>query len=290
MAKAAPAKDKFHRLTDLFTPGQQLVVGDMVIWIARLNSFERAEVNKDASAGRAKRLHLLRTDDEEMIRLESAMTDYSREEIIAALVNAAGNENYLKATDDLRTDKDWREKLEVLERGDALLRDQVEIDEEQTKRIGELNVEYMEEVAKRQRLFDEDTRQEVEGLSDEELREKYRDTYRSMLGSTAWVEEAQISEIYYAMRDCNADPGNPTEHATCNHAKRFLTSRGDVRRLPDEIFDDVRRILRELSIPARDAGNSAAPQSSSASSERPAEAEESTPSTPKETSPEPATN
>ena len=292
MSNKSKTKDKFHRLTDLFARGQQLVLfeAEMVVWVARLNAFERAEVNKDASAGRAKRLHLLRTDDEELMMLESAITDYSRDDIIASLVNAAGNENFVKAVDDIRADKEWREKLEVIERGRSLAQDQVTPDQEELNRLGELYGSYQEEVGRRQARFDNETRAELNELDDEALREKYRDTYKSMLASTAWIEEQQVSEIFYALRECEADPGNPTDHTKCDHSKRFLESRADVRQLPDEVYDNVRRIIQELSIPAREAGNSAAPQSSSASSERPAEAEESTPSIPEETSPKPPTN
>ena len=278
---------KFYRVTDLFTRGKELVIGTgddaMVLWIARLNSFERSEAQKDGSAARAKRLTLLREGDEEAQIIENHLAEHTQEDLVEALIGIKSNENYVRALDDIRTDKEWREKIEVLERGNDLIRDEIEPDGKEIARISELNVEYMEEIDRRQNQYEDQQRAEYENMDRDELAEEYRVGVKGVLGSNAFLEEMRISEMYYAVRDCNSPVGPPFNHDRCDHSVRLIPSRADVRRMPDMVITAIRDMLMELNMPLREAGNSAAPRSSSASSERQDVAEESTVSTPSET-------
>lgn len=146
--------------------------------------------------------------------------------------------------------------------------------------MAELNLAYMNEVDKRQKQYDAEVRAEYEMLDQEELAQKYREGIKGVLGSNAYLEESRISEIFYAVRDCQSPVTPPFQHEDCDHSQRLIPTRADVRRLPDMIITAVRDVLTELNMPLREAGNSAAPRSSSASSERQDAAEESTVSTP----------
>ena len=277
---------KFYRLTDLFTRGKPVVIGTpgydaMVVWVTHLNAFERSEVQKDGAAGRAKRLHLMRPEDDEMVIVEQTIIESDRTSLIDQLVRNKANDNYMKALDEIRTDKEWREKIEALERGDQLLKDQGDaVDDQEVTRLAELNSAYLDELNRIQAMFDEETRAETENLTDEEVREAFRDSVRTFMATSAWLEEARISEIYYALRECNADPHEPHIHTSCDHSVKLCPTRADVRALPDLVINAVRDAINELTVPLRDAGNSDAPRSSSASSERQDVAEESTLSTP----------
>ena len=276
---------KFYRLTDLFTRGTEIVIGEgedaMVLWVAHLNSFDRAEVQKDGAAARARRLHTLRPTDNEMVIIEQTLAESTRDQLIDQLLRNKSNDHYVKAYDDIRTDKVWREKIDALERGDEQLRDQGDAaDEQEIERLSELNTEYLEEMSRRQAQFKDESRAELENLEDEEIKDAFRESIRQHMASLAWMDESRISEIFYSLRECNSPVGPPFDHSSCDHSVRLCPTRADVRRLPDVVVDRARDAIIALSVPIRDAGNSAAPRSSSASSERQDVAEESTVSTP----------
>ena len=99
------------------------------------------------------------------------------------------------------------------------------------------------------------------------------------------MEERRVTELYYAIRVCEASrDGMAYDHTRCDHRQRALDSRDQVRSLPEQVLVKVIEALDQLNVPQREAGNSDAPVSSSASSEQPNVPEASTPSTQEETS------
>lgn len=284
-------KSKFKRVTDLFNVGVELVLeehgdeGPVLVWVNKLNSFEQEEARKDGAVGRAQVIMRLEDpDSEEMSVFDSAMVGRDKEAFVRALLGLKRNELYVKALDDIRAIPEWTEKMEVLERGDALLADRGrDADPGEVERLGKLNGEY---VAKIQDIVDElegIERQDLENFDLAELQEKYREEYRESAATQGFLTEFRTTEVFYALRDCHASTKGENgrwDHTSCDHRVRLLDARSDVRELPEALIGLVRQAIQDLNMTPRDAGNSAAPTSSSASSEQPSAAEASTPSTP----------
>ena len=99
----------------------------------------------------------------------------------------------------------------------------------------------------------------------------------------AFSTEYTVTEIFYALRDCQAtESGNGWNHERCTHA-RLCQSREEVHDLPDELVSMVNRALADMAMSAEDAGNSDAPTTSSESSGPQKQQEDSTPSTDNQT-------
>lgn len=278
---------KLRRVQELFETGAIATVAadDEVVpfWIAKPNSFERDEAHKDGRAARARRVLRYDRDEDEQTVVEAQMLELDRETIVASLIAAKGSEFYVKASNEIRTREDWRERLEVLDRGDALLNDRQEVDEADRELLVQVNREFMDEHAKLVDRFEREAREELVGLDEDALHAEYRRNYREMVGVQAFLEERRRTELYFAIRMCDAThDGEHWDHAKCNHRERFCEYRHNVDELPDPVLVACRTVFEALLMTPEDAGNSAAPLSSSASSERSSAEEESTPSSPAE--------
>ena len=285
--KALMADNLFYRVTDLFTRGKELVLEhegeSMVLWIARLNSFEQAEVQRDGNAARARTLSRLDDkDDEVMVVVEQNLKEFNRDEITGQVVLFKYNDHYVQARDDIYTEPAWREKIEAFSRGEALLNDQVEPDAQEQSRLEAMKADYYAELEKRSAQLGERYREELDAMTEKQVHKLYRDGVRELQGRNAWVEESHISQVFYATRVCKATPTD-LNHANCNHRQQLIPTRKDVRLLPDEVLTRIRDAIDELAIPLREAGNSDAPLNSSESSERQDDAEDSPQSTQKGT-------
>jgi hypothetical protein len=291
---------KFQRVTALFEVGTEVVLeddgpdGPVLVWVSKLNPFEQEEARKDGSVGRARAAMVL-TDplSPEMAVFEQALQNRTKKDVVQALVYAKQNQDYVRALDDIRALADWQDKLLVLERGDEQLADlDVPLDDEERTRLAALNQEYMGKINELVAKLQQERTDELEAMPEGEVFEAYKSEYRETTASQGFLTEYKISEMYYSLRDCEAKMGanGRWDHASCNnHRDRLCDSRGDIRLLPEGLIDLVTQAIRSLTMSPGEAGNSDAPASSSASSERPSEAAAgSTPSTPTETSPEQA--
>jgi hypothetical protein len=121
--------------------------------------------------------------------------------------------------------------------------------------------------------------------------EDFMEAWRNRVSLDAFMQEKRATELYAAMRVCDAseddryDLGDQRHwvHRSCDHRLRMLDARAAVKLLPEELLGKVIEVLDGTTVPDREAGNSAAPESSSVSSEPADPAEASTPSTPDET-------
>lgn len=299
---------KLRRIQDLFVTGKVIeLAGEgsevLRLFVAKPSSFERDEAVKDGRAGRARRVLAFDADEGEQATVSARIVDVGRDGIINALVESKGNDFYTQADEDLRADKAWQDKLLVLQRSESLIRDAAgadDLDEDARSRLGDeleqvrqLNLEYLREVEARLDRLAADYRAELQDRQDDWLGKEYRSTWREMAGSQSFMAERRITEFYFAIRDgeCKPDDTKPDgyDHAKCNsHLTRLAEHRHEVYAFPDTLLRAAREALDDLSMPPADAAFSDAPTSSSASSEQPSEAAESMPSTPTETSPEPA--
>lgn len=291
-AAASKAKmSRFKRVTDLFEEGRIVVLDDnpedpVVVWVNKINPFEMEEARKDGSVGRARALlRLDQPDSPETLLFEQSLVGRTDEMLVAALVLSHQSEDYIAALDDLKADPEWKDNLAVLERADSQLMDAgTAPDDDEAKYLSSLNQAYMQAIADLVAKHQEKRQSDYSGMTSEELRDKYRLSYRDQAGSNGFLNEYRTTELYFALRDCQAMPSDNLswDHSRCSHRTRLCESRAEVRELPEGLIVAVREAITLLNMTARDAGNSDAPASSSASSEQPSAAAESTPSTPVE--------
>ena len=287
---------KFKRVTDLFEVGRLVVLDDdptdpVCVWVNKINPFEQEEARKDGQVGRARaQMRLEDPDSPETAIFDQTVAGRTVEQLTNGLVNSHYNEDYVAALDDVRALEGWADKLDVLERGDAQLADAGIDDPDEAARLAALNGEYLTAVAGCLEARQQVRRDELASNSAEELRAAYRTAYLDQAGSNGFLTEYRTTELYFAVRDCVAKPRRDGgyDHGGCDHRERLCETRGDIRELPEGLLDLVRSAITDLAMTPATAGNSDAPASSSASSERPAAEVASTPSTQDATSPAPA--
>lgn len=298
--------DRLRRVTDLFVEGKTLFLGleddgkPVTVWVNKLNSFEMEESRRDAVTARGLRLlELVKTDNPERQALMARVERWSDEELVRHRVDQQGDEIYLDVINDLESDKDWAEKIAIMRRLPTLLDDSgAPENDERRKQLTDLNQEYMKALGDRLEKATNDKAVDLAKLSREHLVEDFMESWRSRLSLDEFMQEKRATELYAAMRECQAEmlPGafrddeGRWNHAKCDHRIRLLEARAAVKLLPEPLLEKVINTLDDITTPDREAGNSDAPVSSSAPSEQDAAAEASTPSTPTETSPDAPTS
>lgn len=253
---------KLRRIQDLFAEGQVVVLekdeNAEPFWITKPTAFERDEAVKDARAARARRGQRFDRDEDEQVIVAAQLDGMSRDELLDTLVGSKANEHYVKALDQIRTDKDWTERIEVIDRtGLEADRDAIEADRETVRTI---TTEYLAEISRLQQVYDDDHRAELNLLDDDALRTEYRKTWREMTAFQAFMETRRVTELYFALRLCEATRvDGEWVHEACDHRQRLLESRDEVYDLPDALLIAGREALEAMSMTPREAGNLAAP-------------------------------
>jgi len=280
---------RLRRVTDLFTSGRELVIGEddqgepVLIWLAKLNTFQRGECHRDGEAAQARRVAALGEDSDEIRAANTQFEVASDEEIFDFILANQGGSFYLKAQDDVRAEEGWREKITLLERDASLEEGGSPATDEEREAITKVQLEYLDAIeAARQRRWD-DAKKDLADLDRDELHRRYLDTARSNMAEAAFWQEFRRTELYLSVRDCTATRSSDGyDHSSCTHA-RLLVSRAGVNDIPQELLDRIRQGLSDLNATPTEAGNSAAPQTSSGSVEQPSSAEGSAPSSQPET-------
>ena len=294
-------EDRLRRVTDLFVEGSECYLGmdrdnkPVMIWVNKLNSFEIEETRRDGMVRRGERiLQLSKEDSPEYQSIKATLDRWSDEDLRQRRVDQRSEEIYLNTINDLEGDEVWAEKLSMMRRLPTLLDDQkATVDDPRRDQLEKLNNEYLEALRQGQEKRQREFLTEIEQLDRETLEEDYFEAWRNRVSLDEYMEEKRVTELFYAMRDCVAtEKGRDSttgrllwDHSDCNHASRLLQQRKQVRELPETVIEKVIDILDDVTVPFRESGNSDAPASSSASSERPNEEADSTASTPEETSP-----
>lgn len=292
--------DRLRRVTDLFVEGTERYLGmdqdhkPILIWVNKLNSFETEEARRDGLVRRGERILALSKDDNpERRSLEASLARWTDEELASARVGQVSEEIYLQVINDIESEEEWREKLAMMRRLPQLLADQQATDNDpRRKQLDEVTTDYLEEIRKRQETRQKERLAEFTGIERSRLERDFFDSWTNRVSLDEYMEEKQVTELFYAIRDCVATEKGRTEdgvilwdHTDCNHASRLCNERSQVRSLPEAVIEKAIEALESISIPQRESGNSDAPPSSSGSSEQPSTAEDSTVSTPDETPP-----
>lgn len=286
--------DRLKRITDLFVEGKELNLGDdetgtpVLVWVNKLNSFEDEEARNDGMAARTERMLSLTDDHPDVKLVTGQMADLDQQKLAEVAARQSYDEDYLAAMDDIDADPEWAEKLLYLRRGPTLHND-ADLPEGDPRREKweKTQAEYYTATQERAEKRQKDRRQEYEQLSRQELTEKYMENLKNRLAMEAFLEERRITELFFAARDCQGTRvgDNEFEHSQCDHRKRLMADRKDIRTLPSTVITRIVETLAEVTVDRRTAGNSDAPVTSSESSEQPKQAEEPQLSIPEVTAP-----
>jgi hypothetical protein len=280
------ATTRLRRVTDLFVTGQALVLQDdpdtdpVLVWVNKPNAFQRAECQKDGAAAQARRVAALHEDSDEVQAALSRLETLDRDQIIEYVVSQQANALFLAAVDDVRADEKWADRLPLIDRSASLAEEGSPATPDEQAAIDQANVDYYAAVQEAQTIRLDDAKAEWADTPEEDLRKEWLETFRRRLGMGAFMEEYDKTELYYAARDCvGVRAGSDYTHTACTH-QRLLPGRAAVNDLPEDLANRIRQVLTDLSMTPQDAGNSAAPVTSSAPSEQPSSAADSEASTP----------
>lgn len=286
---------RLRRVTDLFVEGEEIFLGNdengdaVVVWVNKLNTFELEEARRDGIVQRGLKMRdLADKDNPERAAFDAEVQLMNDEKLRQAWVNHHVEEMYLDVVNDIETSEEWRTKIEEMRRMPTLLRDAgAAEDDPRWKQLEEMQIAYMEAIRVGQEKAQKEGLKEAEEFSREDLEASYFEKWRERQTLDLFMEERRITEIYVAARECYAVhiDGDAWDHSKCDHGKRLLPERSLVKSLPPQVIGRIIDALDNMTTPQREAGNSDAPVSSSASSE-PSSASEapSTPSSPDETS------
>lgn len=290
---------RLKRVTDLFVEGTEVYLGDddegkpVLIWVNKLNSFEIEEARRDGVARRGERMaELAKEDNPERAGLEAEIALWTDEGLRRAWVGQKIDEVYLEVLDDLETDPEWRERVERIRRLPQLLDDD-NVPEDDPRRIELENEQtaWLTAISEGQAKKQKDLLAEAEQQERADLERDYIEKWRQRHSLDEFMQERRTTELFIAMRECvgtfsghGSDGRRLWDHTDCNHQARFLPDRKSLRTLPEPVIERIIDAVDNLRVSQRDAGNSGAPASSSASSgQRNEQAEVSTLSTPAET-------
>lgn len=272
--------DPVRRITDLFVEGEVVYLGDhpvthtpVVVWVNKLNSFEREECQRDGILRRSERLAELTKGSPETRAVEVEMSFWSDEELVAKYVEGQASEIYLEALDNLSVRPDFRELEDWVRRGPQI---------QETAATGDTRIatleakidEYTTRLAlERQRVADERTAQYGERPR-VQMEKAFLEEWRTNRAFADFADTKRVSELYFSVRVCKAtllttelSGERVWDHSACDHNQRFFTDRDSIRRLPDEAMLKIADVYNQFSMAPRDAGNWDAPSSSATSSE-----------------------
>lgn len=292
--------DRLRRVTDLFVEGTERHLGmdnenkPILIWVNKLNSFEVEEARRDGLVRRGERMmQLSKEESPERLSLKSSISRWTDDELAEARVNQVTEEIYLQVINEIEGEEAWRDKLGMLRRLPQLLADQQapEGDPRRTQ-LDEIITEYLDTIRTRQEARQKDRLADFAQLGRDKLETDFFEAWLNRTSLDEYMEEKQVTELFYAIRDCvgtekgrSEDGAILWDHSDCDHSSRLCSERAQVRSLPEAVIEKAIEALEAITVPQRESGNSDAPASSSASSERPSTVEGSTASTPAETSP-----
>jgi hypothetical protein len=287
------------QISDLFAEGAEAYLGDdnagkpVVIWVNKLNSFEREEAQRDGIVRRAERLAQLGPDSPETQSIKIEMQFWDDERLRNELVEGESDEIYLEALNNLSIDASFRELEEYVRRAPALQADEdLAPDDPRLATLEEKVGEYSARLDKERRRIRDERLADLETHERPKLEERFLDAWRRERGFGDYSEAKRTTELYLALRACVATFEKTLaderiwDHSACDHSVKFLTDRKNIRRIPDRAMVKIVEVYNSLQTDPRDAGNSGAPASSSVSSGPSSTPEApSTPSSPAETSP-----
>lgn len=292
---------RIGKMIDLFTEGIEVYLGDdpetqkpIVVWVNKLNSFEVEEARMDGQVRRSERMAALgRENSPERAGVLAEISVWSHDQLATKLVDLRKEELYLDALNDLQEDSEQRERLDRIQRLPQLLADSnASADDPRRETLAEDQRTWMAALSKAQEKRQRDAHADAVELTREDLETAYFEQWRSGQTIDVFMQERRTTQMFLALRECDAVDvstdvkARKWDHSKCDHSKRLMSERSQVNNLPDVLVEKFIDAIDSVSVSPRQAGNSDAPASSSASLE-PSSAAEATsrPSTPEATPP-----
>lgn len=287
---------KLAKLSQLFDKGVEVVIpansGAVVVWVNKLNTFQVEECAHEGRVARARRMFAIKEiGTPEYHLFQSTVSTYDRDQLVTALADGKSNEFLYEVFQDIRGDKEWAERVEVMEHSSDDVADRPDDDPEKQV-LDKIATEYQEEILKRLDAAQKDYRSELDSLSLELLRDRYLEQYLEREGLRSFQASKQQHELFHCLRQCEAEvpaEGESWDHTECDHSRRFLDEVSEVLSLPDEVAALIQEAFQGLTVPIDLARFMGGPASSSESSGPSSSAEDSLPSSPEAQSPTPGT-
>lgn len=280
----ALSRQKYKRVPDLYIVGTEHKLRDgTMVWLQVLNPLQRDEAQHDAQVARGRLILALKSEhgSDERTKVEAAFFEDGRNGAVQRLVNANLANHLVKTVESIKTDPDWKERLEIMDRSDELMARPPE--DAERKLLVDINRDYIDEVTRRQNEEEGYLEQRFRAYTDEQLIDEYIELYVTRRGSDVASAEFMLTEIWYAARVCEGKEIGPGEydHSDCeNHVLQAYETKAEVRALPEDLQQELATIMSTLNMTVFEAKNSARQGSSSGSSPLPSEPEGSTPSIP----------
>lgn len=255
------SRSKYRKLPDLFVQGAELVFEDgTVMWLQVMNPFEVDEARKDAQTARARfSLAMKEIGTPEYDQVRASFSDRGSDEIVDELVEGKQSEIFVKASNDIETDPEWKDKLDIIQRSDDILA--LPEDDPEHMLLAQVNAEWVAEVQRRIKDDSEYERESLDKLGFDQLLEEYMKEWVDRRGSARALVAYNVTETFYACRACDAAPDEEglftkESHAGCNgHRERVFEQKDDIRSLPEELLVKIRESLDNLQMSIREAKN-----------------------------------
>ena len=273
---------RYRHVNELYVTGLAHVLKDGTpIWLQVLSPFEQQLARDEAATARARRVLALRENgSDRQIQIRAGFLEDGRDAAITRLVDAKSTKVITKAIDELRSDPDWKERLDVLARGAT--DPSTPLTEHELQLLENLEADYTAEIRRRHDDEREFLRLSYMDADEDTLWQEYLDHWLDQQGGEVALTEFQLCRILYGARVCNGiKTEDKWDHAPCNgHQERVFTDRAEVINLPEQLLTELHAAAEAVEMTEFEAKNSARQMSSSASSHLPSEEEASTASTP----------
>lgn len=250
----ALSRSSYRRVPDLYTVGGELVLLDgSVMWLQIMNPFEREEAQHDAAVVRSRLMLALKEspDSDEIAQVRAMFTEDGRDGAINQLMETKKVECFIEVMDEMRTEDEWRERIEILQRTEDISTLPTELER---AHMDEMQSAYALEVAKRLDSAVRVDREILEELDEDTLFERYRDWYLEQRGGSMGMAEYRLTEMWYACRVCDGQKTDDGwDHSGCEgHAIRVFESKDEVKHLPQKLQAAIIDRLQELEISERE--------------------------------------
>jgi hypothetical protein len=289
-----PDRSRYVRLEALFRRGKTIEFSNgTLMWVQVMNPLEADNAREEASTARARIVLALKEfGSDEQSKALYEFSQLPRKSAVEAIVNSQQTRWLAQADDKLRDDPDWKERMEIFDRRDALEGRPVEDSERQL--LEKITSDYLAEIYRRVGEDADFERERLEGAPEEEVRERWMELYRERRGEQAAFMEQQITAAWYGARVCEARKLTEGEvvnaddvdsdgwyHGSCaGHQMRVYETKADYKAAALEIQNAVMGALVDLNLSIRDTKNSDSAATSSESLAQQEQPEESTPSIP----------
>lgn len=273
---------RFRRLTDLFVDGRAIPMPDGThLWVQVVNAYERGEALSDAQVARSRLILALKDKGDERVKVLARLEEHGRDSMVSDLAEVQALAKQGEFFDELRSDPEWKDRMEIIMRTDWNSASAPSSEEELALMV-RINAEVMGELDRRQKEENDFLVRKYRRMDDDEFVSIWIDEWLERRGTDLATAEFRLTETWYATRFCDAAPDDlgVLDHTRCGgHTERVFPTKSDARAAPDRLQELIRAALDDLNIGGTDPKDSASPPNSSDSPPTPNGPAASTPST-----------